>query len=351
MSEDRFPSTSAGCEVPEGEKTGGTPLPGMNAGTLPAPHSTKLLVAPPPGEDAGATRKLPGEDAGATRKLPGEDAGATRAVPGTGAGATSGARGRPLRPLMAMKLFLRGYSILGGPAWLRPPRYFFTLASLYFGLFLSESYVSTLLCRVLPGFILAALAQRKRRKPAAGGWEHPNLFTPADLKQEPADIEALRRLPTITLCELLGQELRLLLRLLRAAIRAYQNPKMEMLWDDRHRAVTLVLVRVLQIGARLRERGSHFLAEECARWELMRLWYDQFGENLPPPGWVHRLMRPQEEIKGWGQRRMLKHLLEEQSLGRPIPPALADFFAAWQRGELAIRVSPRPPEMLLRQWL
>jgi hypothetical protein len=52
-------------------------------------------------------------------------------------------------------------------------------------------------------------------------------------------------------------------------------------------------------------------------------------------------MRPQDAIKLWGQRSMLEHLLDEQSKGRPIPPALADFFAAWQRGELPIRVSAR----------
>jgi hypothetical protein len=265
--------------------------------------------------------------------------------PTTPAGQETGAapakRGKPLRPLTAMKHFLRTYSILGGPAWLRAPRYYFTLASFYFGLFLSESYVSTLLCKVLPGLLGAALRQRERGKRAAGGWEHPNLFTPADLKQEPYDIDVLRRLSTCALCELLGQELRLLLRLLRAAMRAYQNPKMQMLWEDRHRAVTLVLVRVLQISARLRERGKHFLAEECVRWELMRLWYDQFGPNLPPPGWLHRQMRPQDDIKPWGQRCMLEHLLDEHAKGRPIPPALADFFAAWQRGEIPIRVSAR----------
>jgi hypothetical protein len=233
-------------------------------------------------------------------------------------------------PLRALKTILRFYLPLGGHARLGLPAGFAPLANVALSIeyFLSEGYVSTLLCCLIPAFLLMMDKQVKRKKAAQGGRVHPNRFTSADLEQHPAKREELRRLGTDTLFHLLGEELRVLVRVLRAAQMAYRC--MDDAWLTRHRAAAIVLLRVAQVSAELRHRGSRFLAEECLRYQARRLWEELFA-GRPAPGPVYKWLKPlpEEEIKRWGVWRMVEHLAEEQAAGRPIPAPCEERLPVW----------------------
>src|SRR5690348_987337 len=113
-------------------------------------------------------------------------------------------------PLLALKYVLFGYLPLGGPAWLGVPLNFIPLEHLarYSDYFVKEGYVSTLMCYLIPMFLQMTDRQLSRKKRAYGGKQFANYFTLADLEQQPADREALRRLGSDTLFQMLKEELR-----------------------------------------------------------------------------------------------------------------------------------------------
>ncbi|HEY7127367.1 MAG TPA: hypothetical protein VH540_25770 [Ktedonobacterales bacterium] len=234
-------------------------------------------------------------------------------------------------PLLALRLFLRYYVTLGGPAWLLPLRWGIALLRFYFGHFLAESYVSTVLCYVLPGILLVTHDRLRQRKRACGGRRRKgstekrwriNRFAARDLKQAPADIRKLSLLSSHDLCLLLKEELRLLIRLLIAAQRACWIAPESQDWQECHLAAATVLVRVMQICARLRERGSRFLAEECLREQARALWEELFGPRTLDlaPTWVAERLEPLEDVKPWGKWRALEHLQSEQHGGLALSP-------------------------------
>ncbi len=235
----------------------------------------------------------------------------------------------PLKyPLKALKVILRLYLLLGGPAHLRPPARFVPLKYVWFAVeyFLSEGYVSTLLCYLIPGFLGMADRQQARKKACGGGWAHPNHFSKADLEQEPAKRDALERMSTDALYHRFGDELRLLVRLLRAAQLAYRRHDDQ--WETCHKAASIVLLRIAQISAVLRKRGSRFLAEECLRWQARKVWDELFHGAPPPAGPLPRRLCPME-MKDWGPFQITLHLLEEQQKNRPIPEPFMTHFPIW----------------------
>ncbi len=234
-------------------------------------------------------------------------------------------------PLLALRLFLRYYITLGSPVWLLPLRWGLALLRYYFGHFLAESYVSTVLCYVLPGILLVTHDRQRQRKRACGGRrskgsteEHwrINRFAARDLKQEPADVGKLNLLSSHDLCLLLKEELRLLVRLLLAAQRAFWIAPESQEWQARHLAAAIVLVRITQICARLRERGSRFLAEECLREQMRALWEELFGPRTLDlaPTWIAERLQPLENVRPWGKWRALEHLQSEQHGGLTLSP-------------------------------
>ncbi len=242
------------------------------------------------------------------------------------------------KALLALLTFLRGYLFLGAPAGTEPlPRQFPLLAQLSAGPFLSEGYVSTLLCRVLPGFLAKSANLRRRRKAACGGWRHPNLFSRCDVQQEPADLDELRRESSAQLCERLFAELRRLIRLLRATQRLYWKPVQDWPeraawlreWYDRHFAVVQVLLRIVHICARLRKRGTPWYAAECLRWQLRRLWEDLFGPHVPQTSAVCKWIQPQalpEEI----EQIITIRLVWERERGLALPSFFDEMVTAWE---------------------
>jgi hypothetical protein len=235
-------------------------------------------------------------------------------------------------PLLALKAVLCVYLPLGGPHWLRPPHGFRPLLHVFFfqAYFLSEGYASTDLCVILLGFLLMMNQRAAVSKPIAGGWAHPNRFSKADLEQRPADREVLRRLSTFALFERLHDELRLLLRLLRAAMLAYRLNQEGTQWEACHRAAVVVLLRLAQISAVLRGRGSRSLAQECLRAQARVVWAELFGGKVPVPGAVYKRMQAVQEVKPWGWWKLKRHLAEERAAGHPLPPPVEDFEATWQ---------------------
>ncbi|HEY7127401.1 MAG TPA: hypothetical protein VH540_25945 [Ktedonobacterales bacterium] len=197
------------------------------------------------------------------------------------------------------------------PGWFQP------MAGLFSQPFLTEGYVVTVLCEALLGFLAMITSQRARRKRACGGYAHPNRFTPADLRQSDADLPALAAMTSQQLCDLLLVELRLLLRVMRAAQRAFWKQKKG--WWHFHRAAALVFKRVLHVCAELRKRANRFYAEQCVREALRLLWEDQFGPNLPAPSEVHQWLRQRADVPEQAEPGMLRCLLQEQAQGHPTP--------------------------------
>ncbi len=209
------------------------------------------------------------------------------------------------------------------------PTPFYPLAGLFAQPFLSESDVVTVLCEALLGFLAMISQQRARRKAACGGWARPNRFTPADLLQSDADIPALAAMTSQQLCDLLFDELRLLLRVTRAAQRAFWKQKQD--WWQYHRATALVFKRVLHICAALRKRANRYYAEQCLREALRLLWEDQFGPHVPAPGEIHRWLRQRANVPDKARARMLRCLLREREQGQKPPAHLAWLLAATSR--------------------
>jgi hypothetical protein len=247
------------------------------------------------------------------------------------------------QPLMALLHFLRHYLALGKPDCKSlPPPSFNPLPWHLWGCFHTDGYVSTLLTYLLPGFLLFTKDRRRQHKRAYGGrWARRdsggrlrmNRFSQRDLKQKPYDLPMLDELASEDLCRLLYDDLRILVRLLLTAQRAFWGAPAGSEWSDCHRAVVVVLVRIVQVCARLRERGSRFLAEACLREQARELWLDLFGPDALAlaPTWVAERLAPLQAIEAWGQQR----IIEQLQLERPLYPPL---LALLIRCEEAVRV-------------
>lgn len=236
-----------------------------------------------------------------------------------------------LQPLLALKYVLLGYLPLGGPPSLGVPLDFAPLEHLarYASYFLSEGYVSTLMCHLIPLFLLTTDRQLQRKQRAYGGKLFANPFSIADLKQQPANRLALRLMGSDALFQMLYDELRLLFRLLRAAQMAYRQPSETGVgWQPIHRAAMIVLLRVAQISAALRRKANtHALPEACVRWQAQRVWNELFGGASAPESerkWLKPLPFKKRE-----RTRIAHHLLHEQAAGRPIPAPFVDLFPKW----------------------
>lgn len=244
--------------------------------------------------------------------------------------------GRKLAPhptiteLKALEAVLRVYLRLGAPHWVPRPSDFHPFAGVDRSLFETESYVATVLCFALPGFLLITARQRARSKRFAGG--RGNRYHPRDLEQRPADVLALRRMSSEALCQLLREELRLLLRLLRATQQSYWQAPSGFDWEPRHRAAMQVLERILHICAALRHRANRWYAEVCLREALLDLWTECFGPQVSVGRWWKWLLPV--EVPEKAERRIAKRLAWEQAKGQEIPEQFLDLLAAWERGEL-----------------
>jgi hypothetical protein len=197
------------------------------------------------------------------------------------------------------------------------PADFQPMAWLHCEQFLTEGFVVSVLCEALLGFLAMIVLQQTRCKRACGGWVHPNWFRVSDLAQRDADIPALRAMTSVELCALLFEELRLLLRVMRGAQRAFWKQKPW--WWTYHVAAALVFKRVLHVCAALRKRANRYYAEQCLREALRLLWEDQFGPNVPAPSEVHKWLRQRNDVPPRDEAVLVRCLLREQAQGHPIP--------------------------------
>ena len=245
------------------------------------------------------------------------------------------ARSPSARPegLLALKSFLLSFLLWGAPEGTPKPwrSWVFPRALSY--LFVSEGYVATVLCNVLPGLLAKMVVQRLRGKAACGGWKHPNRFTKADLVQPEVDLQVLMQMSSLALCERLFWELRALIRLIRETQREYWKQERRWWlreawqegWRARHNALLQVLRRIVHICARLRERANPKFAEQCLRWQLCLVWEDLFGPNVPQNSEVWRWMQP-IQLEAKHERYILWRLQGEQAQGQAIPPIFAYLF-------------------------
>jgi hypothetical protein len=237
-------------------------------------------------------------------------------------------------PLLALKYVLFGYLLLGGPAWLGVPLDFVPLEHLvrYATYFITEGYVSTLMCHLIPLFLQMTDLQLSRKKRAYGGKQFANYCTPADLNQAPADRLALRLLGSDTLFQMLYEELRLLFRLLRAAQVAYRRePLVREGWQPIHKAAMVVLLRIAQISAALRRKAStSVLPEECVRWQARIVWNELFG-HAPVPEAEREWLEPLADLNPREEQRIAYHLRHEQQAGRPIAAPFVERFPEWEQ--------------------
>jgi hypothetical protein len=81
----------------------------------------------------------------------------------------------------------------------------------------------TILARTFTGLVLTMQERRQQHRPCAGGWAHLNPFRVADLRREAREVAflALEQRLLAEVCAQMGEELRLGLRLARAAQLAY----------------------------------------------------------------------------------------------------------------------------------
>jgi hypothetical protein len=233
--------------------------------------------------------------------------------------------------LLALKVFLLNFLLWGAPVGTPKPYRSWVFPRALSFLFVSEGYVATVLCNVLPGILAKIVVQRLRGKAACGGWKHPNRFTKADLVQTPADLAVLMQMSSAALCELLFVELRALIRLIRETQREYWKQEQrwwlreawQKAWRARHGALLEVLRRIVHICARLRERANGKYAEQCLRWQVRLVWEDLFGPNVPQTSAVWRWMEP-VKLTARQERYIVWRLRWEQAQGHPIPEIFAD---------------------------
>jgi hypothetical protein len=239
------------------------------------------------------------------------------------------------QPLLLLREIMVGYFFVGVCIPLGLPADFIPLqvVSDQRNYFLQEGYIATLLYHLIPLFLLKTEQQKQRKQRRDGGRLFKNRFTPADLQQKPADEETLRRTGSDGLFQMLKEELRLFLRLLRAAQLAYQLAPTGKDWRTIHDAACIVLLRLAQISSALRHKGHHLLAEECFRWQAREIWRELFGQ-APKTEEELEWLEPPQGVTPSEQKCVLLHLLREWHAGRPIAAPLAERFAAWYREPL-----------------
>jgi hypothetical protein len=113
----------------------------------------------------------------------------------------------------------------------------------------------------------------------------------------------------------------------RAAQLMFRRDPLGEAWQPAHHAAMTVLLRLAQISAEMRQRGSRFFPEECLRWQARKVGDELFaGASAPDP--VAKWLKPMQ-MKPWGPYRITMHLLCEQEAGRPIPTPFVERFPHW----------------------
>jgi hypothetical protein len=150
--------------------------------------------------------------------------------------------------------------------------------------------LQTLLSSLVEGHLETSAVRERRKQRVAGGWRYPNRFTPADLQQYRHEPGSLALATYDELYLLLQIDAPQVLRLARAAGRAYQVQREG--WEARHVAAVTVWLRLYEVAVELAARGGEWLAEICLRRVFRDQWQEQFGAGVPYPGVVKEWLEP-----------------------------------------------------------
>lgn len=216
----------------------------------------------------------------------------------------------------------------------------------------------TILARTFTGFVLVMQERSQQHRPCAGGWARPNAFRVADLRRPPRVVEwcVLEHVPLAEVCAQMGEELRLALRLARAAQLAYWRkdapaeqqrqaarggvPR----WEACREALLLAMDTALRLYWHLSRRGGWWFAVSCLRWQLRVIWAELFGPKVSAEA-VQEWMSP-VLITESQECQSVARLLEERRTTGALPEPWEAVAARWEAGDLPEPLRPDAPPRL-----
>jgi hypothetical protein len=187
---------------------------------------------------------------------------------------------------------------------------------------------TALLCQGVQAILdMAWERQQGRFLRAWGSKTNRQYFKRGELNQAP-----LKRkdVPTelAPLCQMLLDDVLLVVRLLRGAI--YSYGKRDSHWQLYHQAAAVVLTRLFVLWVELRRATDGWVAQVCLRWALRETWKTLFGADVALP----ELLMP-VRMTVQREREVLHLLIKKGHVREPVRPApLAEIMARWAAGDL-----------------
>jgi hypothetical protein len=216
----------------------------------------------------------------------------------------------------------------------------------------------TILARTFTGLVLTMQARSQQHRPSAGGWARPNHFRVADLHRPPRVVEwcVLEPVPLAEVCAQMGEELRLALRLARAAQLAYwrkDSPHEQRRqaargsvprWEECRHALIGAMDTALRLYWHLSRRGGWWFAASCLRWQLRVIWAEVFGPRVSLEAvqeWVSPLLITESQ-----ECQSVARLLSERHATGALPPPWEAVAERWEAGDLPEPLRPDAPPRL-----
>jgi hypothetical protein len=216
----------------------------------------------------------------------------------------------------------------------------------------------TILARSFTGFVLTMQERCQQHRPLAGGWARPNHFRVADLRRPARVVEwpALEHRSLAEVCAQMGEELRLALRLARAAQLAYwrkDSPAEQQRqaarggsprWEECLHALIGSMDTALRLYWHLSRRGGWWFAASCLRWQLRVIWAEMFGPKVSPEvvsKWISPLLITESQ-----ECQSVALLLRERHATGALPEPWEAVAERWEAGDLPEPLRPDAPPRL-----
>jgi hypothetical protein len=179
--------------------------------------------------------------------------------------------------------------------------------------------------------ILPLIDQRHdQRKRALGGKDRPLEFDPAEIEQT---VPLPSQLPTRldALCRWLLDDLWTLLRLARVARDLFRRKRQT--WQQFHRLVGIVLLRLVLVWKRLERLHTPWVAYRCLRWALREVWGTLFGRPVTLTREAESLLK-REPLSIGEERALWQRLKRESEAGAEIPGPFVEMVERWLAGDV-----------------